>query len=340
MTVILDADAWPPGDREEAIRTLIWETVVPIEIEHQPDPAHIRARGRITDVGSHLSICSVRSNSTTIERTPSLAHDQTNPYLFLGIQVTGSSMVIQNGREAVLRPGDLAVYDTRQPYTLINQQGIHQHFFRVPISELALPSQLLGAVTAVRLDGQRPLAHITAGHLRRLAEDVDKLSAQEAEQVAAPSLALVRALLASQLHDLPETREYLEQSLELRITQYIRAHLRDHDLSAARIAHEHHVSVRHLYRLLGRSGIVLGDWLREQRLEACRRVLADPGDTSTITSVAHQWGFADVTHFGRVFKAAYGMSPREWRRSSRASHWYMASPDAARPADDRSRSAE
>jgi AraC-like DNA-binding protein len=337
MTVILDADAWPPSDREEAIRTLIWETVVPIEIEHQPNPAHIRAHGQITGVGSHLSICSVRSNSTTIQRTPSLARDDTDPYLFLGLQVSGSSMVIQNGREAVLRPGDLAVYDTRQPYTLINQHGIHQHFFRVPISELVLPSQVLGAVTAVRLEGERPLAHITAGHLRRLAGDVDRLSAHEAEQVAEPSLALIRALLASQLDDLPETREYLEQSLELRITQYVRAHLRDHDLSAARIADEHHVSVRQLYRLLGRSGIVLGDWLREQRLEACRHVLADPGDTTTITSLAHQWGFADVTHFGRVFKAAYGMSPRDWRKSSRASHWFIGSPDPARPADDRAR---
>ena len=336
MTIILDADALAPTDRAEAIRALIWDAVVRVEIEHHPDPASIHAQGQISDAG-HLNICSIRSNATGITRTPRLAHDAVDAYLFLGLQVAGSSIVIQDGREAVLRPGDLAVYDTRQPYTLVNDHGIQQHFFRIPIADLELPARVLGAVTAVRLDGGRPLARITAGHLRELAENVGRLSAQEAERVAEPSLALIRAMLASQIEDLPEAREYLERSLEHRIVAYMRAHLHEADLSAARIAREHHVSVRHLYRLLARSGIVLGDWIRQQRLEECRRALAEPGDTSTIAAVAHQWGFVDVTHFGRVFKAAYGMSPREWRTSSRASHWYLGAPDVARLAEDGSR---
>ena len=117
----------------------------------------------------------------------------------------------------------------------------------------------------------------------------------------------------------------------------MRAHLHESDLSAARIAAAHHVSVRHLYRLLAGCGIVLGDWVRQQRLEACRHALAEPGDTSTIGAVAHRWGFVDVTHFGRAFKTAYGMSPREWRTSSRTGRWHLATPDAARPPEDGSR---
>jgi AraC-like DNA-binding protein len=148
---------------------------------------------------------------------------------------------------------------------------------------------------------------------------------------------LIRSLLAAQLEDLPETRELLARSLQPQIVQYVRAHLREADLSAARIAHHHHhISVRHLYRLLAGSGIVLGDWIRQQRLEGSRRTLADPGDARTITAVAHHWGFIDVTHFGRAFKAAYGMSPREWRTTSRASHWYLGAPDMALPAEDES----
>ncbi len=56
--------------------------------------------------------------------------------MFVGLQVTGSSMVVQDGREAVLRPGDMAPYDTTRPYTLVNENGIHQHFFRIAHSEL------------------------------------------------------------------------------------------------------------------------------------------------------------------------------------------------------------
>ncbi|MFG2307054.1 AraC family transcriptional regulator [Actinacidiphila glaucinigra] len=36
----------------------------------------------------------------------------------------------------------------------------------------------------------------------------------------------------------------------------------------------------------------------------------------TIEAIAHRWGFASAPHFSRVFKAAYGVSPREWRHRS------------------------
>ncbi len=340
MPIVLDADVLPPADRAEAIRTLIWDSVVRVEIEHQPDPAAIRAQGRITDAG-HLNICSIRSNATTVTRTPRLAHDPDDPYLFLGLQVTGESMVVQHGREAVLRPGDLAVYDTRQPYTLVNEHGIHQHFFRVPIADLELSARAVDAVTAVRLDGARPLARVAGRHLRELAENVGRLTEQEIGHLAEPSLALIRALVAAQLDDLPEAREHVERTLEHRIVHYLRAHVHEPDLSAAKVAHEHHVSVRHLYRLLAGSGIVLGDWVRQQRLDACRRTLAEPGDTRTIAAVAHQWGFVDVTYFGRAFKAAYGMTPREWRTTSRARHLDLrTADDVAQEAEDGSRWAE
>lgn len=317
MSIFLDADALAPNDRAEAIRTLIWDTVVRVEIEHHADPARISATGTISDVG-RINVCSIRSNATTVTRTMKLTHDEDDPYLFLGIQLSGSSMVVQADREAVLRPGDMAVYDTRRPYTLVNDNGIHQHFFRFPIADLELPGKVLEALTGTRFGGDRPLARITAGHLREVADNLSDLNPQEAEDVAEPTFSLIRALLASQIDDLPEARERVERSLEHRILRYVRTHLHENDLSATRIAHEHHISVRQLYRLLNRSGIVLGDWLREQRLEACRRALSDPGDVRTITAVAQQWGFVDMTHFGRAFKNAYGMSPRDWRTASRA----------------------
>lgn len=336
MAIILDAASQMPIDREEAIRALIWDTVVRVEIEHHPDPARIHAQGQISGAG-RLTICSVRSNATTVTRTPRLANDPVDPYLFLGLQVSGSSIVVQDGREAVLRPGDLAVYDTRRPYTLVNDQGIHQHFFRIPIDDMSLPSRVLGAVTAVRLDGRRPLARITGSQLRTLAENVGRLGEHDAERIGEPSLALVRAMLASQIDDLPETREYLDRSLEHRILLYMTEHLRDPELSAGHVAHVHHVSVRHLYRLLGKSGVVFGDWVRRQRLEGCRRTLCEAGETRPISAIAHEWGFVDMTHFGRVFKTTYGMPPREWRTASRAARWPVDAPGSAHHAESRSR---
>ena len=34
-----------------------------------------------------------------------------------------------------------------------------------------------------------------------------------------------------------------------------------------------------------------------------------------ISEIAFAWGFNDLSHFGRVFREHFGMSPREFRQS-------------------------
>jgi AraC-like DNA-binding protein len=36
-----------------------------------------------------------------------------------------------------------------------------------------------------------------------------------------------------------------------------------------------------------------------------------------IGGIAFDWGFSDLSHFGRRFRAAYGMTPGEYRRHAR-----------------------
>lgn len=314
--MIIDSAAMAPADRAEAIREAIWSSVVRVEITHQPDPRLIRTVGAISGIGP-LQICSVRANATTIRRTPSLARDDLEPRVFVGLQVTGSSMVVQDGREAVLRPGDMALYDTTRPYTLVNENGIHQHFFRIAHSELALPAKLLGQVTAIRFSRRDPLADLTATCLRRIARyqgGPEPHPRPGIDAAGRPAVELLRALLAARLGDQRLTSEPLHDTLHLRILEYARTHLGDHDLSPSRIAAHHHISRRHLYKVLSRNGTCLGDWIRTQRLERCRDELASPAARHrAIAAVGRRWGFPNAAHFSRAFKATYGLSPRDWR---------------------------
>ncbi|WP_328907156.1 helix-turn-helix domain-containing protein [Streptomyces sp. NBC_00234] len=317
MTTTWATAALPVGDRAEALRQTIREQVVPVHLELPRHPEQVFADVTITALGS-LQVSSVRANPATVRRTPRLVKEDGEPVLFISLQVSGHSTVVQDDRHAVLRPGDIAFYDTRRPYTLLFEQGVDMHFFRIPVAETALPEESLRAVTARTLGGDGSIAGLAAGYLARLAENPGLHGSPAAQLLASPTLELIRAVVAGESGRGDLAAGALHDSLGLRLVEYLRAHLGDRDLSPASVARAHHISVRHLYAVLARSGIVFGAWVRAQRLDACRRELSRvPPSSDTITTIAHRWGFASTAHFSRAFKSAYGVSPRVWREARR-----------------------
>ncbi|MFJ1748107.1 helix-turn-helix domain-containing protein [Streptomyces sp. NPDC088116] len=316
MSPVLDTEFMPPQDREEVLRHAVRESMVAVDIDHRPAAEDISVRMEL-DAIEPLRICSVRATAVTIRRTEQLAREDEEPAVFVGLQRTGTSLVVQNGRQCLLRPGALAVFETIAPYTLLFDEGLDHHFFRFPRVALALPERLLRDITAVPLGPDNPIARLAFTYFSQLAVSDDIHQSMHADAVVEPSIELLRAVLTSQQGNSGLARGPFDATLGLRITQYIRAHLADPDLSAARIAAAHNISVRHLYAVLSRSGIGLGDWIRTHRLAECRRELAGPNSRlRTIAAIGRSWGFADATHFSKVFKQAYGISPRAWREQN------------------------
>ncbi len=58
-------------------------------------------------------------------------------------------------------------------------------------------------------------------------------------------------------------------------------------------------------------------YLSLRRLDLARRMMRDGG---AIAEIAHECGFSDQSHFGRVFKQAYGLTPKAWVMGMRRSH--------------------
>jgi AraC-like DNA-binding protein len=90
--------------------------------------------------------------------------------------------------------------------------------------------------------------------------------------------------------------------------------LADPNLSLTTLAAAHHISIRQLQKLFATQGLTISGWIRERRLERARRDLANPAQPNVpITAIADRWMFANSAHFSRVFKAAYNISPRDYR---------------------------
>ncbi|HRE44470.1 MAG TPA: AraC family transcriptional regulator, partial [Terricaulis sp.] len=58
-------------------------------------------------------------------------------------------------------------------------------------------------------------------------------------------------------------------------------------------------------------------YLTLRRLDLARRLMRDGG---AIAEIALDCGFSDQSHLGRVFKQAYGLTPKAWVRRARGSH--------------------
>jgi AraC-like DNA-binding protein len=313
MSPVLDTAFIPPRDREEVVRNAVWKSMVAVDIDHRPAAEDISVRIGLGSAGP-IRICSAQATAVTLRRTERLAREDEEPAVTLGVQTTGSSVMVQNGRECLLRPGQFAVYESIAPYTHLFDEGVDYRFIRFPRAALALPDRLLRDITAVPLGSDNPVARLAFTYFSQLAVTDELHQGVYPDAIVEPSIELLRAALTSQHGNSGLARAPLEATLSLRITHYIRAHLADPDLTAARIAAANDISVRHLYVVLSRSGISLGDWIRTHRLAECRRELAGPnGRLRTIAAIGRRWGFVNATHFSKVFKQAYGLSPRAWR---------------------------
>ncbi len=86
------------------------------------------------------------------------------------------------------------------------------------------------------------------------------------------------------------------------------------DLTAETLADLAGVSLRTLQRLFReRFGTSPMNWLMETRLQEAARLIRAGDDP--VTKIAYRVGFKDPSHFTRRFKARFGVSPNEFRRS-------------------------
>lgn len=291
---------------------LVAESFVPLAAQTADvDGFRGRMRSRVLD---RMSIVEVTATSHEVHRTPALIARAHERYFKLNLQLEGTGLLVQDNREAVLRPGDLAIYDTSRPYTLTFEEQARMMVVMFPCDALALPADYVGQLAAVRMAGSAGLSGIVGQFIRQLSENLDVLSGPSGSRLAANALDLVSTMLHAEM-DIAPDRMKPQALLAVLIREYIEANLSDPLLSPATIAAAHFISTRHLHNIFHESGTTVASWIRSQRLEGARRDLRDPLHAGkSVGAVAARWGFLDAAHFSRTFRDAFGVPPSDWRR--------------------------
>jgi AraC-like DNA-binding protein len=232
----------------------------------------------------------------------------------LGLQLGGTSVLAQDGREADLSAGDFAIYDTTRPYEFSFDDPCRLLVLIFPRALLGLSAQHVARLTATRFSGRHGLGAVMSGLLAQTAAVLDDVDVRDNARLASNVLDLLATAIAGRLDREPADPDVARRALYVRTVTFIEAHLGESWLDPAQIAAAQHISTRYLHKLFHDQGTTVSAYVRQRRLEACGHDLRDPAlARRPVSAIASRWGLPDAAHFSRLFRATYGMSPRDYR---------------------------
>ncbi len=210
----------------------------------------------------------------------------------------------------LLHQGQFAFLAATQPFVL-GAPGPHRYLtVAIPLFSFGLPLIELSDIFATEVSGASPSVSMLSTALTTVIEAPDGLSVPAQTHCGTVILALIRAVISDHGGVTATKRLNLFNLL----ARWLEERLSEGQLDAARLATEHHLSVRYVRQIFAERGTTVTRFVRERRLEQVRADLVDPARAvQSIAAIARQWRFDDPSVFSRAFRAQYGQAPREYR---------------------------
>lgn len=316
MVLVLDSETVPEHNRVEALNASFGNSEVPQTVTYDTS-GPIRHRMELFNLGPGTHLLRNVGTGLRIVRGPGHVRRGAPEQVAVFIQRRGQGLLAADDTRSVSPPGQLGLLDTTRPYTY-RQSGSNDHkVLLIEPGQLTLPMDVIrAAAPSLRAS---PLYGLVKAHFLTLCDNSAELPPAAMSMLGRATAELVRALITTATDDVRQF-EALHNTQLLRITMYIDAHLHDRRLNADRIAAAHNISARQLYNVWAQSGrdVSLSQWIIQRRLERARNQLTDlDPQLTSISAIAHSCGFANMSHFTRRFREAYGLPPRAWRHVSR-----------------------
>ena len=274
------------------------------------DPDHYKGILSKSVVGP-IALSDVFLSPQQINRTRQHIAHLDKDCFYLTFPSSGSILIEQNGEREVSTPGTAVLFDTTRPYRLQCRDFHQAMYVEMPRSILIerCSADKLSKVLALNFaDG---LGWALSTFCKLIAADVDSWNPEIATSVSFEIADLMALYIDSESARKP-IDENLAGKFRLQSLQfYILSRLDHPDLTPSTIARDNGISLRYLHYLFKISGTSVCEWIREQRLKKCQQMLTSAKfKRDSITDIAFSMGFNSSSHFTRLFKQKFGMTPR------------------------------
>ena len=241
--------------------------------------------------------------------------------MFFGINVAGASLARQHGREVTIEAGGAVAIDPDDGAFRIERPDPCR-LIGLRVSRSLLPFQAAGASRAPLrvVEARTPALRLLTGYVRSMLGGDAPASVKLAAAVAAHLTELIELSLdATESAGLPGADHGVRAARLTLIKADIDRNLTDSSLTAAALAARHGITVRYLHKLFEDEAMTVSHYVLDGRLALARQLLSNPRLAGrTISSIAGDAGFGDLSYFNRTFRRRYSVTPSDVRSGREA----------------------
>jgi AraC-like DNA-binding protein len=233
----------------------------------------------------------------------------------LHVVLRARCVVSQGHRRSVVGLGGMTSYDSSRPYRIESEGPFELFICSVPKAILGRHGERICKSTALPLPSGAGPSRILRSFLCGLGRELEQGNVgEDSADLGDCLLTMIRGIYQAPGGRRGEPRPPAAILLS-EIKGFIDANLADPRLRPEMVARSHFISTRYLHKLFEGGNASVSQWIREQRLERCRRDLEDWSlSAQSVSEIASRWGLHDASHFSHAFRSRYGRSPQQVRQ--------------------------
>jgi len=229
--------------------------------------------------------------------------------VFAKIVASGSVVISQHGEERTFPTGSVLTVDGAWPFRERFLGSTRLIALRMPKQALKARGYVYGSRRIIVPDLSSPDVTFLRDLLVCVAGRMELPSPPFCERVGEQTLDMMETLLGNSTASLVSGRSDI---IILRAKTMIARRLGDSRLSIDQIASELGISANYLAKLFRKEGTTVMRYVLEKRLERAHGLIKQFGQHRLqIQEIAYLCGFESPSHFSRMFKQHFGISPRD-----------------------------